>query len=361
MAPLPGADLMTGSVGFRLEPLPWPREQPPRLLLVVDTEEGFDWHAPLLPARHDVSPVMELPRLQELAEHHGIVPCYVVTWPLLADDRAARVLAELGAAGAVLGVHLHSWITPPFGPAEVEALGFQGRLPAELEEAKLARLVALFRERLGRPPRIHKAGRYGLGPWTARALRRTGLHLDLSPAPAFDYRHIGGPDYRRAPPGPARLVGADGSRLPALPASGGFVGPLRALGPRLFDERRRRARTARALGQRSRLVRRLRLSPEGHTVAEMRALARRLLARGAGCLTVTLHSPSLAPGWTPYVRDRAARGQLLTTLDHFLRWARACGLVPDVPSAVAGIVAGTPAAGAEGGGDGPAVGASGAT
>ncbi len=171
---------------FRLRPLSWPAGEPPRLLLVVDTEEGFDWNAPLRRDGHDVAAVGELPRLHELALAHDLLPSYVVTWPVLADDRAARVLEDLTAAGGAAGLHLHVWTTPPFVAPELEARGFQGALPAELEEAKLGELAALFRERFGRPPHLHKAGRYGLGPWTPRALRRLAVPLDLSPSPGSD-------------------------------------------------------------------------------------------------------------------------------------------------------------------------------
>ncbi len=94
------------------------------------------------------------------------------------------------------------------------------------------------------------------------------------------------------------------------------------------------------------MVRRLRLSPEGHGAAEMIALARSLLAHGVGCLVVTLHSPSLAPGWTPYVRDRADRDRLFATLDAFLDWARhRAGLVPARPAEILGRLTGAGEAG----------------
>lgn len=303
---------------------------------MVDTEEGFDWDAPLGRHDHDVGPVRELPRLHELCERRGIRPCYVVTWPLLADDRAVAVLEDLARAGADLGIHLHGWNTPPFGPPELEAPGFQGRLPAELERAKLESLAGLFRERFGRPARLHKAGRYGIGRNTPRILRDLGIVLDLSPMPGFDYRHVGGPDFRRVPPVPV-LVAGEGA-IAALPATGGFVGPFARLGPLVHAARA--PDLLRGAFQRWWLARRIRLSPEGHALAELVALTRTLLRAGVTDFALTLHGPSLAPGWTPYVRDAADRRQLLAVLDGYLAFALGvAGLEPATVSGFADRIA----------------------
>lgn len=261
-------------------------------------------------------------------------PCYVVTWPLLADDRAATVLEDLARSKADLGIHLHAWNTPPFAKSAPEATGFQGCLPPELERAKLETLAQAFRARFGRPSRVHKAGRYGIGYNTPGILRDLGIRLDLSPMPGFDYRHLGGPDFRHLPDGPMLLAGE--GAIVALPASGGFVGPLAVLGPALWSANA--PALLRAPLARSGLLRRVRLSPEGHTIGELMALTRTLLGRGTTHLSLTLHSSSLAPGWTPYVRDAADRRALLEVLDGYLAYALGAGGL--VPGTVGGVIAG---------------------
>jgi hypothetical protein len=61
------------------------------------------------------------------------------------------------------------------------------------------------------------------------------------------------------------------------------------------------------------LLERIRLSPEGMTIEEAKRLVRSMLAAGHLSFVLTYHSPSLAPGNTPYVRSPAE-------LDRFLRW-----------------------------------------
>ena len=53
------------------------------------------------------------------------------------------------------------------------------------------------------------------------------------------------------------------------------------------------------------VVNKVMLSPEGSTFSEMRALTKNLVRRGVRTFSMTLHSPSLEPGFTPYVRTEA--------------------------------------------------------
>ena len=128
-------------------------------------------------------------------------------------------------------------------------------------------------------PTVYKAGRYGKGPNTEAILEEQGFEVDISPAPAMDFRADGGPDYRRHPPRPF-LFGRR-RRLLCLPNTGAFVGWLSRHGPVLHPllERRAAARLRLpAIASRLRLLERIRLTPEGYTLAEMMRLTRALLA-----------------------------------------------------------------------------------
>ena len=61
---------------------------------------------------------------------------------------------------------------------------------------------------------------------------------------------------------------------------------------------------------------------EGHTLAEMKRLTRALLARGQRTFVLSLHSPSVVPGHTPYVRTDADLVALLQRLREYLRFFR---------------------------------------
>jgi hypothetical protein len=72
------------------------------------------------------------------------------------------------------------------------------------------------------------------------------------------------------------------------------------------------------IGAKLGLVERIKLSPEGRSAEEMARLVRALLARGQRLFVLTLHSPSVVPGHTPYARTEAERDALLTALDDLL-------------------------------------------
>jgi hypothetical protein len=54
----------------------------------------------------------------------------------------------------------------------------------------------------------------------------------------------------------------------------------------------------------------------------MRELTKRLMARGLRVFTLTLHSPTLMPGNTPYTRTEAELAALLRTIDRYLGFFR---------------------------------------
>jgi hypothetical protein len=69
-------------------------------------------------------------------------------------------------------------------------------------------------------------------------------------------------------------------------------------------------------------VERLFLSPEGHAFEDMRRLTLALRDRGVRTFTLSLHSPSVLPGCTPYVRTEADRVEFLDTCRRYFQFFR---------------------------------------
>jgi hypothetical protein len=68
---------------------------------------------------------------------------------------------------------------------------------------------------------------------------------------------------------------------------------------------------------RSRLLERIKLTPEGITITEAQRLARHMIAHGHKVFVLTYHTPSLVPGNTPYVRSKRDLERFLAWLDQF--------------------------------------------
>ena len=294
-----------------------PAHWPPTLVVVVDTEEEFDWTAPFDPAGTAVTNIACQPLAQRIFDAHGVVPTYVVDYPVAAAPEAVALLGGLAAAGRCeIGAHLHPWVTPPLGGPVDARHSYPGNLPPALERAKLAALTRVIEAGFGRRPVVYKAGRYGIGPATAGILGELGYRVDVSVVPHTDFSADGGPDFTARPEGPVRL----GPGLVGLPLSVHFTGALAGAGRLLYPWLTRApARRLRLPGLAARLglLERLRLTPEGHRLEDLRRQTRAALARGTRLFMLTYHSSALLPGATGYVRDLAGRDRFLATLDAY--------------------------------------------
>jgi len=105
----------------------------------------------------------------------------------------------------------------------------------------------------------------------------------------------------------------------------GFSGAAAGLGPslsRLFDNRFATRARLPAMLSRLGLLERARLSPEGFSAKEQIRLLRAMIGQGHRLFSLTYHSPSLAPGHTPYVRSEEERDRFVATIDTVLRTFR---------------------------------------
>lgn len=296
-----------------------PEDEAPRLVVLVDVEEEFDWERGFHRSERGVTHLSEWHAVQSVFDAHGIVPVAVCTHPVVEDEAGAAALRELVEDGRILpGAHLHPWVTPPYDDADGPRSSYPCNLPAEVEGAKLAALTERVEQALGVRPKVYQAGRYGIGPHTAGHLAAHGYQVDMSVCPPFDYTADGGPDFSHASNDPQWF--GDDDALLELPITGDLVGLLGRGGLPLYRFARRPGLAWARLGgllARTGLLERLRLSPEGQTCDDMLRLVRHLLERGTRVFTFSFHSPTLKPGCTSYVRTAADRDAFLRRCDEF--------------------------------------------
>jgi hypothetical protein len=293
-----------------------PADWPATLTVVIDTEEEFDWSAPFDATATAVENIASQSLAQAIFDDHGVVPTYVIDYAVANSAAAVGQLdAFLQGGRCEIGAHLHPWINPPHrGPIDNRHY-FPGNLPAELERAKLTALRDRIAGAFGAPPTIYKAGRYGIGAATAPILAELGFGIDVSIVPHTDFRASQGPDFTGFDNDPFETLGG----VIALPLSVGFVGALASQGARLFPALSA-ASALRLPGIAARLgvLERLRLSPEGHRLADLTRQTRAALDQGQRFFMLTYHSSSLLPGASPYVRSEAERTAFLGILRDYL-------------------------------------------
>lgn len=285
-----------------------------KFLLTVDTEEEFNWRAPLDRYEHRIDAVPALRKFQQFCEGFGVSPVYLIDYPIAASLGAAEALRRALETGhAEIGVQLHPWVNPPHDEEINIYNSYAGNLPAGLERAKFMQLRDMIERNFGTAPRSFRCGRYGAGANTAQILIDGGISIDTSVRATFDYSGDGGPNYRDHPVRPYWLNRA--ARLMELPLTTVFWGPLSRFGSWLYPRMWRIPMLRGALA-RTGLLDRIPLTPEGVSASEAIRGIDAAVDQGLPVLVLSFHSPSLVPGNTPYVASDAQ-------LDEFYDWWRA--------------------------------------
>ena len=315
-------------------PVRLPAEAPPQLFVIVDTEEEFDWSAGFSRSNVGVTAIDEVGRLQDVLRPYKLKPTYVIDYPVASTPASARRLARFaGKDECRIGAHLHPWVNPPATEPISRAASYACNLGADLERAKIASLRDAIVANLGVRPRVYKAGRYGFGRSTAATLEALGFDVDASVNPHMNYESDGGPSFDGFEPQPGFF--GERRRLLEVPCTTAFVGAARRVGATLHRAASAAwLRPLKPIGvlARTGALNKIMLSPEGSTLEEMIEVTDTLVADGVRTLSLTLHSPSLKPGCTPYVRTAAERNEFLKTIDrycdHFMTTVRG---VPSTP------------------------------
>jgi hypothetical protein len=310
----------------------FPRDQKPRYCVFVDTEEEFDWSKPQSRDETSTETIKYLPEFQRLMDAHGAKPAYLIDFPVADSPSAGTILSEMLATGnCSVGSQLHPWVNPPFSEDMNVFNTFVGNLPREVEQEKLAALTRRIEMAVGARPIVYRAGRYGIGPNTAEILHDQGYRMDVSVRPHFDYSFEGGPNFTRHDSRPY-WAGPSGGLL-EFPLGVTFTGQLRRYGRAIYGDGRKRSRWFGPLS-RSGMLSRIALTPEEMPLNFVKPAIKAMLADGHKLISISFHSPSLAPGHTPYVRNSGELNAFYRWWDKILQYLEQCGVEPASTSEV---------------------------
>jgi len=298
----------------------WPADDPPMVVVVVDTEAEFDWARQQPRRAMGVTSVKCQAQTLPIFERYGVRPTFVLDYPVSSTPEGYEFIRDLHRSGICeIGAHLQPWDNPPFVEQRTDENSYPGNLPFELEREKLVQLTRTIIDNVGLRPRIYKAGRYGVGRATAQILAELGYEIDVSVVPGTDLRRKFGPDFSHCGARPY-WFGADPALL-EIPLSIGYTGLLALSGSMAYVltmNERLKALHVPGILARLGLVERITLTPEGISFAEQRRLTLALLRKGHRVFSFTYHSPSLAPGNTPYVRSEADLRAFLRRIEQYL-------------------------------------------
>ncbi|WP_198262615.1 hypothetical protein [sulfur-oxidizing endosymbiont of Gigantopelta aegis] len=113
----------------------------PQLIVVIDTEEEFDWSSPPDKNAVAVTAMEKIYLVQDIFDEYQIKPCYIIDYPIASQAAGYEPLLEIYQKdNCEIGAHLHPWVNPPFEEALTISNMYPGNLSRALEFAKLKNL-----------------------------------------------------------------------------------------------------------------------------------------------------------------------------------------------------------------------------
>lgn len=297
----------------------------PALLVAIDTEGDNQWD---LQARihQKFENIYALGTLHEFFVRHGVRPTYVITHPVATDGRSAEVLRGLYAQGnCEIGAHHHAWETPPCSDEDVRRHPYALQLPLAQFDAQLSSLTQAITDAIGTRPVSYRSGRFGFSATHVSSLEQQGYLIDSSVAPLFYEAHKGGPDFVDAPLTPYYLAYDHATRpgtsnVLELPISAALNRPVPAWLAHAYARAPFNYTTKRVL-RLARIAQVHWLRPSYTSAADMCALGRRLVDRGAPILNLLFHSSEVIVGGSPYNKTQGELDAFYERLGTFLSFA----------------------------------------
>lgn len=304
------------------------------LVVTIDTEEdqwGMSAEKPTL------SNINSLPELQRYFDEENILPTYLVSYPVATDDFAVEILLKILLKGKCeIGAHLHPWNCPPLFEEVNEQNTMLTNLPYELQLLKIITITQCINSRFGRKPKVFRAGRWGIGKETIKALIECGYATDTSVTPFTSWECYNGPSFINAPNMPYYLdlegnVSLSYShkemidrKIYEVPVTIGFnrwpfkkwqkVHLTLNIFPAFLHFN--------GILHRSHLLRKIWLSPEIDNANNMLILTKIVLENGGKILNMNFHSNSLTPGMGPFVKNEYDLAKFRSNLKTYFKGIR---------------------------------------
>jgi hypothetical protein len=289
----------------------------PKLLILIHTEEEFNWDEPFSRTNRGVSHIQNLLKYQAMFDQFGAAVAYALSYPVVENEQSALVIKELidSSKRVSIGMHCHPWVNPPYDELVNNYNSYPGNLPKNQERDKLTELHQKIENTLGQKPLFYLAGRYGIGENTYGILNDLNIKVDFSPMPFYDYSGQDGPDFSHCT---TRVSKQNGVTI--IPHSSGFTGWLSNGGerPKLLNSpllvKSRVSSVLSVLGGFSQVI----LSPEGFNLKQMKELTLKLIKSEHDIIVLSFHSTSISAGLNPFVASSSAERHFFNQLQQYL-------------------------------------------
>lgn len=190
-------------------------------IITIDTEGDNLWSSPSVVTTRNA---LYLPRFQQLCEHFGLKPTYLVNYEMAISPVFIEFGRDLQSRGAgEIGMHLHAWNSPPIIPLtrdDSRNKPFLIEYPHDIVRSKIDFMTKLLQDTFSTEITSHRAGRWAMNEHYAKTLIDFGYLTDCSVTPHVNWNAtlgdpsgIGGSNYHDFPTTPY-FIDPDNIRQP---------------------------------------------------------------------------------------------------------------------------------------------------
>ncbi len=307
-----------------------------KLIVTIDTEED-NWNN-FSRTDNPCSNIEYLTCLQEVLDSYNVVPTYLITYPVLKDQKSQTILQQFLKEGKCeIGTHCHPWNTPPFEEELNKKNVMLNNLPYELLLKKISLLHKGIKETFGITPVAFRSGRFAFNTDVAKVLMDLGYKVDTSIPPYEDWTIEMGPDFSHCSPDPYFLSENDflkadpcGSLL-EIPLSIGFLQENFERSNFLYKKLKKKPfKWLKIIGTLNRLhlLNMASLCPESCDEKGMTGVAKVFKKKNFKIINMMFHSTSLKSGLNDFTKTRQEENRIFRRIKTFLQFAKDEGIEP---------------------------------
>lgn len=279
-----------------------------KFLITIDTEGDNLWARP---QKITTKNARFLPRFQLLCESYDFKPTYFVNFEM-AKCQFFRNFGQniIAKKSGEIGMHLHSWNSPPIIPLTRNDNRYQPFLtefPESIMRNKIVYMKTLLEETFQIDVFSHRAGRWAFNKLYAKILIENKFHSDSSVTPHINWKHTkgnpegnGGPNYIHYPDN-AYFINVEDISIPGsspllevpitiIPSKRPFIDKIRKPFTRFFGDENIISNLFRKYYI---------LRPNGKDLKQLKWIVEQAITEKREYLHLMLHSSELMPGGSP--------------------------------------------------------------
>jgi len=190
-------------MNFAADPLPMTAVKIKRkemTAFIVSMRVGQDRPGGEVQARNSFRNLAALPRFQRLCDRYGVMPVYLLTYPVLQAPITQWLQGQADIGACEIGICLQPWTTPPFETNENRLTATPlSEIGGSRIHNKLETLVDTFVRTFGRAPLVHRGDGPDMSSACLQGLENLGIGIDTSAKPGCYDVLSGQTDWRQAP------------------------------------------------------------------------------------------------------------------------------------------------------------------